>query len=828
MEAEKIASEAHEIAVRIYGSDDPRTLHNLRRRAVQAFGSENYALAQKLFETWLAGIEPLYHDDHPEILDCHANLARIELRLGQIQDAEVRASRTYANSKKNFGIENEETAFVASTLIEIYMVRGRTADALSLAEEAKLLDIKRENGENDYGSMQVMASLMQKAGRHDEAEKFHLAAIECLKRSRGENHESTLTALNNLGVFYQGTGRNQEAYDLFDKIRKRRNKTDGPDEPSTLSVSFNIGYVLFELGRRDEAYAILEDTFDRSIRTLGVDHDRTKSIIKQLPTFMISDERLPDRYGKAEAFYRKLVSLYDPLKSGSRPAIRQAKAKVAEMLFLQRKDSIADAWLDDMVESSERDDNASEIEKIATLETAASAHRRQMNATKALPLYKEIYERRSEGLGVFHADTKRSIEPLTWACKTSNQLEFLEALLRSRLSAAETSGAPIDLSSTLYDLARLLIAKSPPTPKQPANEATSMLRSALALLKSTDEDWLQWISLHNTLVSVHTNQCQFPEAEVLLRQIVNANEKKHGKNSQLVQIVMNRLASNLAMQEKYSDAIEIIQGLIASVTSDDGTTFENNKNLRIMYERNLLAVYLAQNDLKAAEQLTESILRFNSELRGEERAAAESQHALILQLQGHEAEAVETLEAILSREPNDPLVVTTVRLALAEIYIMQEKIEAAEEQIKLLLDEPQHVGNAEKNKPRLLYYRGLVHALTHRYDEAEPFLSELANYSNSSPFFQNNFQWMRHASMSILGEILSIKGEHEQAEKMLLSGYEGMEQHLDVLKLDRQRRAKEFALAATRLVNHYRRVSDSEKVEQWQEISNRWLAKIKK
>jgi hypothetical protein len=82
--------------------------------------------------------------------------------------------------------------------------------------------------------------------------------------------------------------------------------------------------------------------------------------------------------------------------------------------------------------------------------------------------------------------------------------------------------------------------------------------------------------------------------------------------------------------------------------------------------------------------------------------------------------------------------------------------------------------------------------------------------------------------MSILGEILSIKGEHEQAEKMLLSGYEGMEQHLDVLKLDRQRRAKEFALAATRLVNHYRRVSDSEKVEQWQEISNRWLAKIKK
>lgn len=827
-EAEKIASEAHEIAVRIYGSDHPRTLHNLRRRAVLAFRGENYRLAQKLFETWLAGIEPLYHDDHPEILDCHANLARIELRLGRIQDAEVRASRTYAKSKKVYGIENGETAFVASTLIEIYMVRGRTADALSIAEEAKLLDIKRETGENDYGSMQVMASLMQKAGRHDEAEKFHLAAIECLKRSRGENHESTLTALNNIGVFYQGTGRNQEAYDLFDKIRKRRNKTDGPDAPSTLSVSFNIGYVLFELGRRDEAYAILEDTLDRSIRTLGVDNDRTKSIIKQLPTFMISDERLPDRYGKAEAFYRKLVGLYDPSKSGSRATTREAQAKVAEMLFLQRKDSVADAWLDDMVKSIERDNNASEIDKIATLETAASAHRRQMNATKALPLYKEIYERRSEALGVFHVDTKRSIEPLTWACKTSNQLDFLEALLRSRLSAAETSGAPIDLSSTLYDLARLLIAKTPPTPQQPANEATSMLRSALALLKSTDEDLLQRLSTINTLASIHTSQCQFSEAEDLLRQIANAHETKYGKNSQLTQIAMNRLASNLAMQEEYSAAVETLQRLIESVTSVDGTTLEHNKNLRNTLERNLLAVYLAQNDLEAAEQLTKRITNFNRESRDEERAAAESLHAIVQQLQGHPTDAVARLEGVLSRKSSDPLAVTTLRLALAEIYIMQEKIEAAEEQIQLLLDEPRHAGNAEKNKPRLLYYRGLVHALTHRYDEAEPFLSELANYANSSPFFQNNFQWMRHASMSILGEILSIKGEHEQAEKMLLRGYEGMEQHLDVLKLDQQRRAKEFSQAATRLANHYRRVSDSEKVELWQEICNRWLAKIKK
>jgi len=76
--------------------------------------------------------------------------------------------------------------------------------------------------------------------------------------------------------------------------------------------------------------------------------------------------------------------------------------------------------------------------------------------------------------------------------------------------------------------------------------------------------------------------------------------------------------------------------------------------------------------------------------------------------------------------------------------------------------------------------------------------------------------------MSMLGECLSLKGQNDEAEELMLNGMTGLQNHLRLMTMDQKSRALEFQYAAERLVRHYQRVANEAAVKHWELQREKW------
>ncbi len=76
--------------------------------------------------------------------------------------------------------------------------------------------------------------------------------------------------------------------------------------------------------------------------------------------------------------------------------------------------------------------------------------------------------------------------------------------------------------------------------------------------------------------------------------------------------------------------------------------------------------------------------------------------------------------------------------------------------------------------------------------------------------------------MSMLGSILSERGQSDRASKLLREAYDGLEQYLSRQAVDGQTRAKEFANAARRLTEHFQRTNDVAQLGYWRTVQDQW------
>jgi len=151
---------------------------------------------------------------------------------------------------------------------------------------------ERGRGRNDAATNNLKILLAESylgLGRHRDAQKVYVDAIDSLRRTRGENARETLVALASLGWNYEhegqampastdsngDSGRNDllnQAETVFRETLKKMQRVLGPDDRNTLSTAHGLGLTLMVLGRYPEAETILRDTVDRSTRVLGNNH----------------------------------------------------------------------------------------------------------------------------------------------------------------------------------------------------------------------------------------------------------------------------------------------------------------------------------------------------------------------------------------------------------------------------------------------------------------------------------------------------------------------------------------------------------------------------
>lgn len=149
----------------------------------------------------------------------------------------------------------------------------RAEAALPLAQRALAIE-ERELGPRDprvLGILNNLATLFQRVGRIDEAEKAYRRSLELKRETLPPNHPNLALTLVNLGnlLAYHKT---EEAAALFQEARAIEEQVLGPDHPDLAITLNSLGTALRSLGRWHAA----QEAFDRALaifeQTHGPEH----------------------------------------------------------------------------------------------------------------------------------------------------------------------------------------------------------------------------------------------------------------------------------------------------------------------------------------------------------------------------------------------------------------------------------------------------------------------------------------------------------------------------------------------------------------------------
>ncbi len=342
---------------------------------------------------------------------------------------------------------------------------------------------------------------------------------------------------------------------------------------------------------------------------------------------------------------------------------------------------------------------------------------------------------------------------------------FREALaLRRKLQGNE---AP-DVATTLHNLANALHEQGKDA------EAENTHREALALrtkLFGNDHPQVAW-SLNSLALVLHARG-NLAEAESIGREVLPMQKKFLGDAHPAVALTLNNLAGVLWDEGKLTEAEQIFGQTVALSRTNRGA---DDPFLSVPIN-NLGLVLLDQGRLdEAGDRFKEALAIIRQRQGAEHPDMAGSLHnlSLVLREQGKLAEAEE---------------------AAREALAIARKSETGPSLVIVCLDDLAAVLQRQ-NRPT----------------EAEPFAQEcLAMSEKESP---NG--WRTSGAKGLLGGILLVQEKYIEAEPLLLSGYEGMNQHREKMKTSAFRKQR-FRDTLTHLAQLYEKTSQPAKVLEWKQ-----------
>jgi CHAT domain-containing protein/tetratricopeptide (TPR) repeat protein len=328
-----------------------QTLNNIgvyyHRRGEEARAREAYQEALRL-RTTAAGSDTI--DQETAI----SNLAELELSVGN--DPAAKALFDRIDEIRPAGeLDEVDRVRRLGRVASLYERLGKydAAERLTL----QVIDfVRRGRGADspDFARARAeLAGIYARQGRTEEAEQLFLDVIEHMRGGGGFDDEDLSTALNNLGLFYYELGRNAEAEQLITEVIERR-RALAADDPALLDGLNNLGLILTAQKRYDEAESILREVLEARRRVLFPNHPNIAQSLFNLG-MLYSDmgrvaEALPLLREQFEAEDRLLASVFSVASEEERLAYA-AKLRdnlnvfLMKMIFWEdRPDAVAIAF----------------------------------------------------------------------------------------------------------------------------------------------------------------------------------------------------------------------------------------------------------------------------------------------------------------------------------------------------------------------------------------------------------------------------------------------------------------------------------------------------
>ena len=132
----------------------------------------------------------------------------------------------------------------------------------------------------------LLASLLQKQGKLEEARPLFEENLEVSRRTLGNHHMETLTNMNNLALLLQHQSKLEYARILFEETLQGLRGTLGSSHPLTLTSLGNLAELLRTQGNLGEARSLQEQAVEGQRRALGPNHPDTLRSMWNLATLL--------------------------------------------------------------------------------------------------------------------------------------------------------------------------------------------------------------------------------------------------------------------------------------------------------------------------------------------------------------------------------------------------------------------------------------------------------------------------------------------------------------------------------------------------------------
>jgi tetratricopeptide (TPR) repeat protein len=239
-------------------------------RGQVAYHHGDYAEALHHFEDALAGVG----DDGPRAGPILLNMGLCLANLGRYEDSIAQLQQALAAEEAVFGPDHPGLLRPLNAMCHVKIDVGEFAGAIEHCQRA--IDIVRATATGPQPRLSSLwtnlGSAHFHAGRYDEAERAHLAALDNAERSQPGDATLHATIHNNLGVLYGEQRKLDRAESHYRRARELLASSLGPEHPSTAMIETNLAMVLTAAGRHEEAETMLEGSLARMRERLGPDH----------------------------------------------------------------------------------------------------------------------------------------------------------------------------------------------------------------------------------------------------------------------------------------------------------------------------------------------------------------------------------------------------------------------------------------------------------------------------------------------------------------------------------------------------------------------------
>jgi tetratricopeptide (TPR) repeat protein len=317
------------------------------------------------------------------------------------------------DSARRLGPRHPHTVMAQSNLATAYRAAGRSADAVTLYEQA--LAVCDEEAEPRHPlTLRLrnnLALAYLEAGRAADAIPLHQQTLTDLQRVLGPDHSDTLRSRNNLALAYQGAGAIERAIRLLKQTLADGERVLGSDHPLTLTWRNNLAAAYYQAGRTADAIPLHQQTLRGREKVLGTDHPSTLSSRNNLATTYEKAGRTAD----AIPLHQQTLTDLERVLGPDHPSTLSSRNNLATAYHQVGRDSEAIPLLEQTLAGRERVLGRDHPDTLTSRNSLAALYLLTGRSAMAISLLEQTLADRERVLGRDHPDTLQTRNDLAHA-----------------------------------------------------------------------------------------------------------------------------------------------------------------------------------------------------------------------------------------------------------------------------------------------------------------------------------------------------------------------------------------------------------------------------